>query len=150
VRRRARQAQSAGTPIVVDASLVVALIANEERSEDAEKVLLGDQPLLAPDFLLLEAANAFWKKLRRRDWDLEKYRGALAQLQRIEIVLIPTESLAFLAAALAAEQDHPVYDCAYIALAQARGGALATFDTKRRQLAELTHLTLWAPSPKRD
>lgn len=54
-------------PVVVDASVAVQWFANEPGSERAAQLIVGDHRLLAPDLMPVEAANAWWKKVRRRE-----------------------------------------------------------------------------------
>jgi predicted nucleic acid-binding protein len=50
--------------VVVDASVVLKWVIEEDGSEAAEALLLND-PLLASDFLIVECANVLWVKARR-------------------------------------------------------------------------------------
>jgi predicted nucleic acid-binding protein len=134
------------TAIVLDASVAVKVIAREDDSSTADEVLLANRLLVAPDFMLLEAANAFWKKLRRHDWTTEMHGDALLKLDRLNIELVPTGSIAMSAAELSASLDHPVHDCAYIALAMARGAMIATFDERLARAAARAEVRLWQAS----
>jgi hypothetical protein len=62
----ARYAIPSGGPVVVDASMAVLWFANEPDRWGAHNLLEAESPLLAPDLMAVEAANAWWKKLRRR------------------------------------------------------------------------------------
>jgi predicted nucleic acid-binding protein len=48
-----------------------------------------------------------------------------------------------LAARLAAELAHPVYDCLYLALAASRGASLASADERLRHAAERVGIRIW-------
>jgi hypothetical protein len=50
--------------VVVDASVALKWVIEVEGSEAAEALLLNE-PLLAPDFLIVECANVLWVKARR-------------------------------------------------------------------------------------
>jgi predicted nucleic acid-binding protein len=54
------------------------------------------------------------------------------------ISLRPLRPLAARAAALARKLDHPVYDCLYLALAEAEGAPLVTADRRFLPLARRT------------
>jgi len=62
---------------VVDASVAVKWVVPEALSEHAERVLATDEELLAPDLLLVEAANALWKKTERGELASAEARRAL-------------------------------------------------------------------------
>ena len=51
--------------VVVDASVALKWVIQEDGSEAAE-ALLRQEPLLAPDLLIVECANVLWVKTRRR------------------------------------------------------------------------------------
>ena len=114
----------------VDASIVVKWYIAEEHSEDA-RLLLGHRlERYAPDFLLVEFANTVWKKARRGEIaDPLHYLGEIPEL-REAIDLRPSADLVDRAARLAVAMDHPVYDCLYLACAEATGSTLITDDRK--------------------
>ena len=112
----------------VDASIVVKWYAAESHSEDARRLLGHRLQRHAPDFLLVEFANTVWKKARRGEIaDPYAYLGEIPEL-REAIDLLPTADVAERAARLALELDHPVYDCLYLACAEATGSTLITAD----------------------
>ena len=114
----------------VDASIVVKWYVSEKYSEEA-RLLLGHRlERFAPDFVLVELANIFWKKARLREiGDPQPY---FQELQRVReaVGLSPSADLIERAAQIAAQIDHPVYDCLYIACAEATGSTLITADRR--------------------
>ena len=50
---------------VVDASVAVKWLVNEQASEAAHRLLNSEERLVAPDFIVVEVGNVLWKKLRR-------------------------------------------------------------------------------------
>ena len=116
--------------LTVDASVVAKWYVTEVHSEEA-RVLLGHRlERFAPDFMLIELANIFWKKARLREiGDPHPYFQELARV-REAVVLSSSAELIERAAEIAAQIDHPVYDCLYIACAEATGSALITADRK--------------------
>lgn len=123
--------------LIVDASVAVKWFAAEEGTEAAQ-VLLEDSgdALLAPDLLLIEVANALWKKWKRGVIVRAQLRDAISELGYVfpPPNLVPVADLADEAADLAGDLGHPIYDCLYIALTRrTRGGVLVTDD--RRLLA---------------
>ena len=116
--------------LTVDASVVVKWYVTEAHSEEA-RVLLGHRLVrFAPDFVLVELANIFWKKARLREiGDPQPYFRELSRV-REAVDLTSSADLIERAAEIAAQIDHPVYDCLYIACAEATGSALVTADRK--------------------
>jgi predicted nucleic acid-binding protein len=116
--------------LVVDASVVVPCFVPERFSVAARSWLDRAGMLLAPELLSLECANALWRKARLGEITLQDAGMALQQVVSGFIELRPSTSLACAALELGAELDHPVYDCAYIALAEAETAAFLTADRK--------------------
>ena len=116
--------------IVVDASVAVKWVIPEELSDQAESLRGRAARLLAPDLLLPEAANALWKKLLRREITTSEAAQAIDLLMASGLDLRPSGPLLGRALALARRLRHPVYDCIYVALAQAEGATLVTADQR--------------------
>lgn len=91
----------------------------------------------------VEASNAWWKKVRRREMRKEHLDEALLNLLSLDIQWMPSATLLRRAAGLAVEIDHPVYDCLYLLLATEQRGELATADTRLRHAARRLDLGLW-------
>ena len=53
------------SPLVVDASVAVKWFVPEELSEHADLIAASGSMLLAPKLVLLDVANAFWRKVQR-------------------------------------------------------------------------------------
>ncbi len=145
VRERvSRYAISIGGPIVVDASIAVLWFANEQDRWHAARLLETESLLLAPDLMAVETANAWWKKLRRREMDLSDVEQAVTNLLALDIAWTSSMSLLRSAARLAIELEHPVYDCVYLALAASRSASLATADDRLRKGAERLKIPIWS------
>src|SRR5438067_7919493 len=100
--------------------------------------------LLAPDVMAIEATNAWWKKLRRREMTVVDVEQAVTRLLALDIVWTAAATLLRPAARLAAELRHPVYDCVYLALAASRSAVLATADERLRAGAQRVGVRLWS------
>jgi predicted nucleic acid-binding protein len=112
--------------LVVDASVAVKWVVDEEGSEAAAELAIED--LEAPDLLYVEAANVLWTKAQRRELTEAEAAERLALLLEAPLRLIPSKGLLERAQALAFELEHPVYDCVYLALALDRDTELVTAD----------------------
>jgi len=118
--------------IVVDASVALKWVIPEVLSDRADSLRGRGDRLLAPDLLLPEAANALWKKLMRREITAREASQAMDLLMVSGLDLRPSAPLVGRALALARRLRHPVYDCVYLALAQAEGATLVTADHRLR------------------
>jgi predicted nucleic acid-binding protein len=127
----------------VDASIAFLWFANEPDEWGAERLLEAELPLLAPDLMAAEVANAWWKKLRRREMELADVDQAVTNLLAVGIAWTPSTVLLRPAARLAAELDHPVYDCLYLTLAASHAVPLATADDRLQRAAERVGIRLW-------
>lgn len=122
--------------IVVDASVMVALYVEEPLSTPARSALLrareaGDD-LHAPDLILIECANAFWKRVGRGELDRDSAMtaiGALASLEDLDCHPLDAQ-LAPPALSLAIAHSLTAYDAAYAALAVQLGGTVISGDKR--------------------
>lgn len=115
-------------PIVLDASIAVALVVAERRSEQARQVLLGDHELIAPDWMITEVASAIAGKVRRDELSLVDAGHALEAAPRFVDRFVPTGTLLKRTIALAAQIRHTFYDCLYLAVALEEQGRVVTAD----------------------
>lgn len=90
--------------------------------------------MAAPDFVLIEAANILWKKVRRNELGRQQALGAYEFVRDAYEVLVPMSELSGRALSLALELNHPAYDCLYLACAEQEGADLLTAD---RRLADI-------------
>jgi predicted nucleic acid-binding protein len=120
--------------LVVDASVVIPCFVPERFSDVAETWLAIPDLLLAPDFLVLECANVLWKKVRLGQIAEGVAHDALADIiSGVVIDLRPSTPLTDAAFRLGCALDHPIYDCIYLALAEAETAELVTADRGRRR-----------------
>jgi len=145
VHERAARYTIANAPVVVDASMAAVWFTNEPDPRGAARLLESPSMLLAPDLMAVEATNAWWKRLRRGEMDLPHIERAVSRLLALEIVWIASATLLRPAARLAAELNHPSYDCVYLALAVSQAAPLATADHRLRHVAERVGIRLWSP-----
>lgn len=122
--------------IVVDAGVMAALYVDEPLSGPARAALLqalesGDE-LHAPDLLLVECANALWKRVSRGDLDHDSAMVAIKALSTLEeLDLHPLDRrLVPPALSLAIVHSLTAYDAAYVALAVQLGGIVISGDRR--------------------
>jgi predicted nucleic acid-binding protein len=123
------------TSLSVDASVAVRWFVPALAWPQATRLLEGTPVLVAPELILAEAANAFWKAVRAEVMTPDEMRGALRQLPNFFSRLVPAHELLHEAADIAITVGHPVYDCFYLALADREGVPLVTADKRLASVA---------------
>lgn len=119
--------------VVIDASVAVKWFLDEDRTQEARALLDDAGPLLAPSALFLEVLQAIWVAARQGRTAIEAIGQAEQDLQHAFPQPSPDLMLIRDAARIMREQQHPIYDCLYLALAERSGLELVTAD--ERQLA---------------
>ena len=115
--------------VVIDASVALKWALREDDSPLAH-ALLDRQPMIAPDFWRVEAANGLWKAVGRGEMSVPEARAGLelfdiAPVEPVTAVELLPEALTY-----AARLMHPIYDCLYLALAVQRQTVMVTADGK--------------------
>lgn len=110
--------------LVVDASVLGALLFDEPRADEAAARLDGRR-LVAPAILPFEIANVAVVKARRAG-SPEAFVGAMAAFAALPITLVDVDPTALVATAL--RTGLTAYDAAYLDLARGLDADLATFD----------------------
>ena len=123
-------------PLVVDASIAIKWVIEEEGTSEALALRQGNH-LLAPELLVGECANILWKKVQKEELRRDEALLAARILERADIEILPTRALLSAAARIAIELAHPAYDCLYLALALDHDCRLVTADRSfLRRLAQ--------------
>ena len=118
---------------VVDASVVLKWFLPEPDSAAAdlllEKFLNDEVELLAPDLMLVEAANALWKRaMIRKELSADEATLIYRDLLTVPLSLSPSGAVADAALQAALKHNHSVYDALYCALAIQRQCDFVTAD----------------------
>jgi predicted nucleic acid-binding protein len=128
--------------LVIDASVAVKwFIADEPNAAQAFAIVQDGPMLIAPDILIAEVCNAAWRSARLGRITQDQVSEIAVALPRFFDALIGAADLAPRAVVIAGQLDHPVYDCLYLALAEAQEVDLVTADM--RLLGKLSG-TAWA------
>jgi len=116
---------------IVDASVAAKWFVRETLHDQARTLLHdhGDD-LEAPDLLLTEVANIVWKKVRRDEIIPEQARAILPEVRASIAAFHASTDLVERALEIAVALRHPVYDCLYLACAEATDRLLVTADEK--------------------
>src|SRR3954470_20172413 len=101
--------------LILDASVAAKLFIAEADSAQAEQVLRAGEPLIAPDLVLVEVANALHKAWRREVIDDIQMDRALRRVPTIFGRLFPSSDLVANAAIISRILRNPVPDCIDIA-----------------------------------
>jgi predicted nucleic acid-binding protein len=126
--------------LVVDASIAARWFVPALAWPSATEVLEDGESLLAPELILAEVANTFWKSVRSEYMTVEEMETALRLLPGFFIELRSLSDLVPEAGQLAVELDHPVYDCCYIALARREAAPLVTADKRLAHAAQASRI----------
>lgn len=123
-------------PLVVDASVAVKFVLRETGSAAARHFIEISDPLIAPDWLLAEAASAMWKKVKRSELLAVHAERNLEALPAFFERLHPSRELVSEAFGWSFRLRHPVYDCLYLALALREECMIVTADEKFHRALE--------------
>ena len=121
--------------LVVDASVAIKWFVRETRHLEALRLLDHPADLHAPDLLVAEVTNIAWRKARLGEIGNAQADDIAQAIHRGTPLLYPSALFNERALDLAFRLDHPVYDCLYLACAEALGGRLITADDKFRLAA---------------
>ena len=126
--------------VVLDASMAIAWLFDDERTDAAHAVMrrIVSEGALVPSLWRLEVANVLRNAVRRGRCDEAYVDRSLERLGRLIIVTDnETDSRAWgPTRVLAREQGLSLYDAAYLELAIRKGRALASCDADLRAAAE--------------
>jgi predicted nucleic acid-binding protein len=114
--------------LVVDASVAVKWITPEPDTDAARALLASDEPLIAPDWLLVEVASTLWKKIKDSKLLIIHAQRHLNDLPDFFQALYPAADLIEDAFDWSIALRHSPYDCLYLALAMQERATVVTAD----------------------
>jgi len=103
--------------LVVDASVAV-LWTLEQTGSDRAAALSTEDGFIAPSLIVAEIGNAIWKRVMWHEMPVAVGTRAGEIAVSLFSRLVPLEELLSRAIEIAAELQHPIYDCFYLALAE--------------------------------
>ncbi len=125
--------------IVIDTSVIIAVIANEPEKEEIIKVTEGAN-LLAPSSVYWEVGNAFSAMFRRGRTDFKKVKQALTIFKKIPIRFVDVELEHSLK--VAKETNSYCYDAYLLRCSQKYHAPLITLDKKLLNIAKALSLEI--------
>jgi predicted nucleic acid-binding protein len=131
---------------VLDASVTIAALIEEDRSEEARRIFQGiaNDSAAVPSLWLLEVGNILLLAERRKSLGAAARRDHLADLSRLPIIIDhATASHAWHdTMALAERHGLTLYDAVYLELSLRHQLPLATFDVALRRAANAAKVPL--------
>lgn len=115
-------------PLVVDASVLVKLVVEEPGTPQALALLDRDELRIAPDWALIEVANALWNKVKFSQLLEIHAEDSLQNVPEFVDRFIPSRDLLADAFQLSFRIRHPLYDALYLALAMREDARVITAD----------------------
>ncbi len=115
---------------VVDASVGIKWFLPEVHSEAASRWPSLNASLHVPEFFSLELSSVLSKRIRRNELTPEEGEAMLKELHRLPLHKHANERLVNPAFALTVQTQQSLYDCLYLALAEAIDGQVVTADRK--------------------
>jgi predicted nucleic acid-binding protein len=107
----------------------------------AREVETGAAAFVAPEMILVEAANALARKVRRRHLRDAERRVLWQEMRRVPIDLLPVAGFVEPAMDLAVQRDLTVHDALYLAVAMHAGAVLFSADDALAAAARAEGLT---------
>ncbi len=115
--------------LVIDASVACKWFFEEKLFAEARALAESDAVFFAPEMILVECANAAWRRVSSGTIPQEQVRDFLEALPRWFKSLIPSMRLHETAFEMACVLHHPVCDCQYLALAEREEMRMITADS---------------------
>lgn len=132
--------------MIYDTSVAVSWYVDLPWSGDARTIVAGDPVPEAPFLIMAEAANAFWRLVRANQMTDDAAHSALDHLDSA-LVLTDSRSIRRNALSYALLNNHPVYDCVFLALAKEKQDELLTADRRLAAMAQRADIAVTLLGP---
>lgn len=116
--------------VVVDASVAVKWYTPEAGYEQSDALYGVVDGFVAPELIVTEVTNVAWLKVRRGEISVEAGRLMARSISSGTPQLRSAGALSARALDMGLALGHPVYDCFYVACAEAEGLPLVTADQR--------------------
>jgi predicted nucleic acid-binding protein len=121
--------------LVLDASGAVNIVTGRDPGHRLSSLVAEAELVRAPDLIVSELTNTFWKYQRLGGVSRDQCSDALLKSMALVDVLVPTAELYEEVFDLACRTSHPAYDLFYLVLARRHAAILVTADRKLEELA---------------
>ncbi|MFL6857170.1 MAG: type II toxin-antitoxin system VapC family toxin [Allosphingosinicella sp.] len=111
--------------MVIDTSVAIKWAVGETGSSEALQLI--SRSLIAPDLFQAEVGNVLSKKVRVRQLSKEQANLAFRQILS-RVTLLPSAPFGLAAFDLSLSLAHSIYDCYFLAVAEAHGPLMVTAD----------------------
>ena len=120
--------------VVLDASGAAEIAAKTQKGVDIINTIMAAEKVLAPELYISEISNMMWKLGRKDKSNADVYMEMAADCIDYIDEYMSAAELWKEALRMAQDQDHPVYDMLYAALAKRHGALFITMDEKLRKI----------------
>ena len=121
--------------IVLDSSAAIEFSLQRPKAKKIETYLANTEYIIAPDLMVSEITNVFWKYHNFEDFPLKKCMSLLEITMNLIDRFYSTKELYQEAFAFSCQVSHSVYDIMYLILARRHNAHLLTLDKKLQKLA---------------
>lgn len=128
-------ARSLSARAIVDASVAVKWVLDEDHSDAALRILENEPALAAPAHWLVEALNALRAACQRNELSRQGAYDRAKALVEAPITAVPLGELGPSAMEIGLRLSITIYDALYLALAEREGATLITDDRRLLQAA---------------
>jgi predicted nucleic acid-binding protein len=126
---------------VIDASALVRITMRTGDISELETVLEKADRVAAPEILIPEIANAYWKYMRFGGLEERVARERMAIALDLVTEFVGQTGIAEESLHIAAKHQHPVYDAFYLVLARRLDAPVLTVDRRLGELARAVGVT---------
>jgi len=122
--------------LVLDASAAIEVVLNRGKASQLIPLLEAADGVFAPDLLVSEVVNTFWKYHQFESLDLDTCERGIELALHLIDTLVPSKELYREAFLLARTARRPAYDMFYLTLAKREDAGLLTMDGALKKEAE--------------